>query len=76
MQVVAHVLCFEEEKVRQDHVHGVVSGVAVGSGLEVTVREQQGRRMKHEKGEDEMERNVTHMQTPFWHPSALSHACM
>ena len=38
-------------------------------GLEVTVREQQGRRMKHENGEGEMER--CDMRTA----NTLSHAC-
>ena len=38
-------------------------------GLEVTVKEQQGRRMKHEKGEGEMERYD--MRTA----NNLSHAC-
>ena len=36
----------------------------------MTVREQQGRRMKHEKGEGEMERHVTRALQ-----NTLSHAC-
>ena len=38
-------------------------------GLEVTVRKQQGRRMKHENGEGEMERHDMRTAT------TLSHAC-
>ena len=43
-------------KVRQEGVNGCVGEVVVGSGLEVTVKEQQeqGRRVKHETGEGEM----------------------
>ena len=43
------------EKVRQDHVDGTVGEVAVGSGLEVTAKEQQAQ-VNHEKGQAEMER--------------------
>ena len=42
-----HVLRFQDGKIRQDHVDGVVSEVVVGIGLEVTVQEQQ-RRVNHE----------------------------
>ena len=34
-------------------------------GLEVTIREQQGRRVKHENGESEMEINDMRMQQTF-----------
>ena len=37
---------------------GIVSEVVVGSGLEVTVKEQQGW-VNHEKGEGEIEKNDT-----------------
>ena len=44
-------------------------------GVEMTVREQQGRRVKHENGEGEMEIDGVRMQqTPFF--TTLSHACM
>ena len=39
---VAHVLRFQDGKVRQELVDVGVSEVVVGSGLEVTVQEQQG----------------------------------
>ena len=39
---VAHVLRFQDGKVRQEHVDVGVSEVVVGSGLEVTGKEQQG----------------------------------
>ena len=39
---VAHFLRFQDGKVQQDHVDGVVSEVVVRSGLEVTVKEQPG----------------------------------
>ena len=51
---VAHVLRFQEGKVRQELVDVVVS-----SGLELTVKEQQRRRVHHEKGECEIERYDT-----------------
>ena len=44
---------------------GIVSEVVVGSGLEVTVRKQQGW-VRHEKGEGEMERNDTHTINTFF----------
>ena len=51
-------LRFQVGKMRQEVVDVKVSEVVVGSGLEVTVKEQQGRqeqgRVKHEKGEGEM----------------------
>ena len=54
-----------------------VSEVVVGSGLEVTVKEQQKRqeqgRVKHEKGDGEMENDVRMRQTPF---TRLNHACV
>ena len=50
---------------------GIVSEVVVGSGLEVTVREQQ-RRVNHEKGEGEMENKDTHATNTFF--MNLSHA--
>ena len=68
---VAHVLRFQDGKVRQDHVDGIVSEVVVGSGLEVTVREQQ-RRVKHETG-DGGEKDTRATNTFF---TNLSHACM
>ena len=46
---VARVLRFEDGKARQERVDGIVSEVAVGSGLEATVKEQQGW-VTHEKG--------------------------
>ena len=52
---VAHVLRFQDGKLWQHHVPGIVSEVVVGSGLEVTVREQQGW-VRHEKGEGEIEK--------------------
>ena len=49
-------------KVRQEGVDECVGEV----GLEVTVREQQGRRMKHEKGEGEIKRETTYAHNiPF-----------
>ena len=63
---MAHVLRFlGREKVRQERVVGIVSEVVVGSGLEVTVREQE-RRVRHEKGEGEMERDDTHATNTFF----------
>ena len=51
-------LRFQVGKVRQEVVDVKISEVGVGSGLEITVKEQQGReeqgRVKHEKGESEM----------------------
>ena len=44
------------------------------SGLEVTVREQQGWRVKHENGEGEMEMCDICMQQTFL--TTLSHACV
>ena len=55
---MAHVLRFSDGKVRQDDVDVGVSEVVVGIVLEMTVQEQQ-RRVKHEKGEGEMERYDT-----------------
>ena len=43
-------------------------------GLQVTVREQQGWRVKHGNGEDEMERHDIRMQQTFF--MTLSRACM
>ena len=55
-------LRFQDGKVRQYHVDVGVSEVVVGSGLEVTVKEeQQRRRVNHEKGEGEMG-EMTHVQ--------------
>ena len=56
-------------KVRQDRVDGCVGEV----GLEVTVQEQQGRRVKHEEGDGEVqERDDMRMQqTPFLWPWAM-----
>ena len=51
------------------------SEVVVGSGLEVTAKEQQGRRVNHEKGEGEMERSKTHTQTPFFHDTGAMRVC-
>ena len=48
-------------KVRQEDVDECVGEV----GLEVTVQEQQGRRLKHEKGEGEVKRDDMRMQTTF-----------
>ena len=45
---------------------GIVSEVAVGSGLEVTVQEQQ-RQVKHEKGEGGIENNDSYAKNLFWH---------
>ena len=66
---VAHVLRFQDGKVRRDHVDGVVSEVVVGIGLEVTVQEN----VNHEKGEGEMERDDTCAMNLFRH---LFHACV
>ena len=60
-------------KVRQEVMDVKVDKVVVGSGLEVTVKEQQEQgRVKHEKGEGE--------KTERWRPCALqtplSHACV
>ena len=74
---MAHVLRFWDGTVRQDHVDvivGEVVEVVVGSGLEVTVQEQQRRKVRHEKGEGEMERSKTHVQTLFY--GHFSHACV
>ena len=46
-------LRFQVRSVRQEVVDVKVNEVVAGSGLEVTVKEQQ-RRVKHEKGEGEM----------------------
>ena len=54
---VAHVLRFQDRQVLQERVDGIVNEVIVGSGLEVTVREQQ--RWVHEKGEGELENKDT-----------------
>ena len=60
---------------RQELVDVGGSEVVVGIGLEMTVREQQ-RRMRHEKGEDEMERSKTHMQqTPIFHELEPMRVC-
>ena len=48
-------------KVRQEDVDECVGEV----GLEVTVQEQQGRRVKHEKGEGEVKRDDMRTQTTF-----------
>ena len=69
---VAHVLRFQDGKVRQDHVDGIVSEVVVGIGHEMTVKEQQGK-VNHEKGESQMGRNDTCAMNLFKH---LSHARM
>ena len=69
---VAHVLRFQDGKVRQDLVDVGVSEVVVGSGLEVTVQEQQGW-VRHEKGDGDMERYDTCAMNLFRHSS---HACM
>ena len=70
---VAHVLRFQHGRERQELVDVGVSGVAVWSGLEVTVKEQQGRWVNHETGEGEMERDDTCAMNLFRH---LSLACM
>ena len=58
---VAHVLRFQDGKVRQEDGQER----DVGIGLEVTVKEQQGR-VKHEKGEGEVERYDTHATNTFF----------
>ena len=52
---------FWVEKVRQEDVDECVGEV----GLEVTVQEQQGRRVKHENGEGEVKRDDMRMRTTF-----------
>ena len=47
---------------RQERVDGIVSEVVVGSGLEVTVREQQGL-ARREKGDGEIENKDTYANT-------------
>ena len=44
---------------------GIVSEVVVGIALEVTMQEQQ-RRVKHEKGEGEVENKDTHATNAFF----------
>ena len=50
---VARVLRFQDGKVRQDHVDGIVSEVVVRSGLQATVQGW----VKREKGDGERERH-------------------